>query len=594
MEKVIEARKCKNCWADFAISDKDFEFYDKISPVFGWTKYTIPAPTFCPECRQQRRLVFRNERYLYRRNSDASGKNIISMYSPDKEFKVYEQSEWWSDRWNPLDYGQDFDFSRSFFEQFDELLKEVPRLGLMLKDNENVEYWNDVETAKNCYLIFNAWDIEDSYYCSAVWQWSSDLMDCLWAVGSSNCYSCIKIKNAHNCQYCMDSKDIFDCGHCIDCIWCKSCFWCVWLQNKQYYIFNEKYWIDEYKIKMGGLKDMKRDELDKLIKLKQDPLPRKFIHSESSENAIWDYFNNSKNCINCYDMLDSEDCKYCYDWITIDTYDIFNCWTESYLLYESVSSYFSNNTRFSNFCHSSKELFYSDYCYYSSNLFWCVWLRNKHYCIFNKQYSKEEYEKLVPKIIEHMKKTKEWWEFFPASLSPFWYNETVANYYYPIERRDAINRISTDAKPIFNWSTYENPKPIVSKIIPSHKLPEKIEDVPDDVLNWAIECEVTWKPFRIIKQELEFYRKYKLPLPRKHPDQRNLEMTRMRNPRILYDRCCDNPKCEEIHNEHPDTFNLNSLMNSKTWKRWLKFKTTYSPEWSEIIYCEDCYNKEVV
>jgi len=30
------------------------------------------------------------------------------------------------------------------------------------------------------------------------------------------------------------------------------------------------------------------------------------------------------------------------------------------------------------------------------------------YCILNKQYSKEEYEELVPKIIEHMQKTGEW------------------------------------------------------------------------------------------------------------------------------------------------------------------------------------------
>jgi len=38
----------------------------------------------------------------------------------------------------------------------------------------------------------------------------------------------------------------------------------------------------------------------------------------------------------------------------------------------------------------------------------------------------------VPKIIEHMQKMGEWGEFFPSSLSPFGYNETVAEEYYPI------------------------------------------------------------------------------------------------------------------------------------------------------------------
>ncbi|USN57480.1 MAG: hypothetical protein H6766_03435 [Candidatus Peribacteria bacterium] len=75
---------------------------------------------------------------------------------------------------------------------------------------------------------------------------------------------------------------------------------------------------------------------------------------------------------------------------------------------------------------------YSFNCDSSSHLFGCIGLRNKSYCIFNKQYTKEEYNALVPKIIEHMKQTGEWGEFFHPSLSPFGYNETVANEYYPV------------------------------------------------------------------------------------------------------------------------------------------------------------------
>jgi Zn ribbon nucleic-acid-binding protein len=58
----------------------------------------------CPDCRQQRRLAFRNERNLYKRKCDATGKNIISIYSPDKNIKVYNQDFWWSDKWNTMDY----------------------------------------------------------------------------------------------------------------------------------------------------------------------------------------------------------------------------------------------------------------------------------------------------------------------------------------------------------------------------------------------------------------------------------------------------------------------------------------------------------
>jgi hypothetical protein len=94
---------------------------------------------------------------------------------------------------------------------------------------------------------------------------------------------------------------------------------------------------------------------------------------------------------------------------------------------------------------------------------------------------------------------------------------------------------------LFNWSTYEAPFPKVEKIIPASKLPDNISDIPDDILNRAIECEITKKPFKIIKQELEFYRKHNLLIPRRHPDQRHLDRVSLRNPRKLFDRKCD--KC---------------------------------------------------
>jgi len=72
-------------------------------------------------------------------------------------------------------------------------------------------------------------------------------------------------------------------------------------------------------------------------------------------------------------------------------------------------------------------------------------------------------------------------------------------------------------------SSDEQPFPKVEKIIPANALPDNIKDIPDDILNRAIKCEVSEKLFKIISQELEFYRKYNLPIPRKHPDIRYLD-----------------------------------------------------------------------
>ena len=151
-EKVIETRACRACSTPFAITDRDMAFYEKVSPTFNGKKELISSPTLCPDCRQQRRLAFRNERKLYRRKCDVTGKEIISMYSPDKPYKVYDQKEWWGDRWDALKYGREFDFGRGFFEQLSDLIRAVPRMTLVNVDNQNSPITNYTGNSKNIYL----------------------------------------------------------------------------------------------------------------------------------------------------------------------------------------------------------------------------------------------------------------------------------------------------------------------------------------------------------------------------------------------------------------------------------------------------------
>lgn len=153
-ETLVENRTCAKCATIFAIADRDIAFYEKISPVFSGKKYMIPPPTLCPDCRQQRRLSFRNERKLYKRKCDATGKEIVSIYSPDKPYTIYDQEYWWSDAWDPMSYGREFDFERSTMEQYRELFKKIPHLGILSFATENAEYNNHVGFLKNCYYTF--------------------------------------------------------------------------------------------------------------------------------------------------------------------------------------------------------------------------------------------------------------------------------------------------------------------------------------------------------------------------------------------------------------------------------------------------------
>ena len=120
-------------------------------------------------------------------------------------------------------------------------------------------------------------------------------------------------------------------------------------------------------------------------------------------------------------------------------------------------------------------------------------------------------------------------EFFPPEMSPFAYNETVAQDYFPTDPSGAE---------IFGakWREYIPGSYQITK--KGDELPQMIAEIDDSILNEVIECEITEKPFKITEQELNFYRRLDLPLPSIHPDERHNRRLKQRNPMILRKRMC--------------------------------------------------------
>jgi hypothetical protein len=54
-----------------------------------------------------------------------------------------------------MKYGRDFDFMKPFVEQFDDLMKDVPRASLHNINCDNSDYGNYLGGAKNCYMSFS-------------------------------------------------------------------------------------------------------------------------------------------------------------------------------------------------------------------------------------------------------------------------------------------------------------------------------------------------------------------------------------------------------------------------------------------------------
>ena len=453
--------------------------------------------------------------------------------------------------------------------------------------------------------MFASWYCEESYYCINVGN-GEQCVDCYRVFNSQHIYEWLDCENCNNCHYIQRCKDCADVYISLDCDNCKHCIGCKNLKNKEYYVFNQAVTQEQFeKIKKDFTHDeQKRVEIFEKAKQVKYEYPSKcltLIQCENTQNSNQCF--NSENVSNSFDIANCRDVKYTYEmllWWANDCYDYDIWWENASLMYEVHCSGNAHQILFCNVVWGGNKVFYCDNCLVEvRDCFGCIGLHeNEQYCILNKQYTKESYEKTVAQIIKHMQKTGEWGEFFPSSLSPFGYNETHAQEYYPITgpqpnllpKGEGVKGIIKDNQfiplplgalewgisllplgeagwGIFNWSNYEIPFPKVEKIIPANKLPHDIHQIPDDILNWAIECEVSKKPFRIIQQELEFYKTHALPLPKRSPEQRYRDRFILREPRKVFSRKCD--KCS------------------------IEIQTTIATTRPEKVYCAGCYDKEI-
>jgi len=158
-------------------------------------------------------MLHKNDRSLHSAKCALTGEKIITIYNPEKHKKIYSTKVWWSDVWEALDYGRDFDFSQSFFEQYGKLLDDVPKIA-MVNDNgvasENIEYCQNVAYSKDCYLTTVSWKLEHSHYSSnmASGKW---LLDCFFVMDSENCYECFDSYSLNQCFFLQNSQSCRDC-----------------------------------------------------------------------------------------------------------------------------------------------------------------------------------------------------------------------------------------------------------------------------------------------------------------------------------------------------------------------------------------------
>jgi hypothetical protein len=562
---AMAAKRCVQCQAAFEVTDRDLSFYEKVSPSFSGGKYLIPAPSHCYSCRQQRKLAWRNERTLYWRTCGLTGKRIMSTYAPDSGLKVYNCEDWFSDRWDGAAYGREFDFNRPFFEQFNELLAAVPVPAAFTDSTSvNTEYANLSKRNKNCYFIFAANDNDECFYTTYL-QRNRNICDCFFIFDSELCYECIDCYNCYNLQYSQYCKNCRDSAFLLSCAGCSDCFCCLSLSNKRYHILNKAYSRDDYQKELirlhsdPAMVEKARSALSRL----SERVAQKYYAGLNNAGVTGDHLFFSKNSQMCFDCTYLEDCKYC-TWLhrCKDCYDHYAWGLPGELGYENhlVGDGFYN-VRFCEECFTGvSDLLYCRHCINGSkSLFGCVGLQHKEHCILNRQYSKADYDALAPKIITHMRQTGEWGEFFPERFSPYGYNETVGKEYFPLTEEEVRKR---------GWKWQEHlPYTTGKETLALSAVPADIADVADKLPQAVLACSQCSRNYRITSEELKFYRRLELPVPRLCFNCRYAKRRTRRNPRQLWDRPCG--RCGKA------------------------VMTSFGPESPARIVCEECYLAEV-
>lgn len=506
-------KKCEVSSTDFKVTKSDLSFYKKKN---------LPLPRLSPNERLKRRLSFRNERNLYHRECDSCQKKIISIYSSDKTYPVYCADCWWSDSWSAEDHSRDFDFSRPFFPQFKELLTSVPRLYMYAVNNQNSDYTNGTVGNKDCYLIFASDHNEDTHYSYSVYNCTScfDMMSskecelCYQCIGCEKCYD---LRFSENCISSHSSQFLYNCNGCSDCTLSTN------LRNKRYYFLNQPYSKEEYYKKVEELSLNKRSGVEKgrilYEEIKKKAVKPHYIGNKN-ENVTGDYIFNSKNSHHCFDSHSLEDCKFvthgnkvkdCYDaYVIVDNSE---CCLENLSAISLFDCNFTMNVWYGN------NIWYSDSCVNSNNLFGCVGLRKKNNYILNQKYSDAEYARTFKKVISHMKETEELGEFFPASISLFNRDETLAK---GLNKKASVSSERTKG---------ETP-------------PDDIKDVDDEILKKRFHCNYENKEFRLTRQELEFYRKMNLPPPSlSHEARHKMRLSAKSGVELITIQCLE---CEKV------------------------------------------------
>jgi len=443
---------------------------------------------------------------------------------------------------------------------------KVPKinLGMSTGDGPNInsEYVNMAGGCKNCYLVFNTSPAEELLYSRGIRKgiFSSDIY---FGVGFENCYECVNVQDSANVFWGQNVTSCVDSMFILNGSGLTNCFGCVNLRNKSNCFFNEQLTSEGYQKRIKEIKGsyVKMEENRKKFLGFSKTLPRRENNNLKTVNSTGDYLNECRNVQDSFEVAKGENSRHLFSSKMIkDSIGTIGYGTNSERLLEVVATGFSSNVIGSFWAENSNNIMYSFDIRNCQDCIGCDALRNGRYSIFNKEYSKEEYENLKEHIIKELTDLGIHGLMMPSEFAPFAYNETIAQDNMPLTKEEALVQG-------FRWENDIQMTKGKETLKPENIL-DHIDDIKDEITKEVLCCIQCERNYKITEQELLFYRKMILPIPRK---------------------CFFCRHKDRVHRRGPFKFFLRKCSNCG-----IETNTNLTEEVAPIMYCERCYQKEVI
>ncbi len=438
--------------------------------------------------------------------------NSVTRYAEQRRWR--HKTSWWYE-----DFVWELDENKIFFDAFTDLWQWVCKpmniqFGFV---NENTQWADQCFGAKNAYLTNNVWGwSENVYYSTDVYPSGSNVFNSAMVGQSENIYMSSNISKSFNIFYAKNITDCSDIFLSANLIGCSFCINCNELTNASYCVDNKQVSKEEFEhAKVALLRKWDDFLTEQYAALKATNI--------NSKNCTW------KGLLHCEDLVNWLRCKRITSWRNCviwdagdkaqNCYDVVNFGIQVQDYYGvALGGIDSEHVYCSSQLSSSSHIYYSYHLENCSFCLGCIWLKNKSYCILNKQYTKEERYEKVDEIFSQMEQDGTLGEFFPATMNPFYFNDTAAYLIDPSFTKEEVTA---------KW--YLRRDEPIKVDIPEDAVVVKSSDLDqfewfDPEWNWTINAEVLkqviqdeqWNFYRIIPMEYKFLVKHWLPLPRKH------------------------------------------------------------------------------